>query len=399
MASGVRTALRAGLRQRQSEIEQAVLTRVMAVPDPPRILEPEYAEGLRAAVAAAVEFGLAAVEAGDEGFPPLPISLLAQARLAARAGVGLDTVLRRYVAGYVVLGDFILEEAEADGRLRVPDLQRLLRAHASLFDRLLATVSADYAREADGRLSAPGRRRAERIKRLLDGELIDLSELEYDFDEWHTGTIASGRGANALVGELGAALDCRLLVVRPDEVTTWAWLGARRPVDPSELEGLVSATATERVAVAVGGAGRGIEGWRRTHLQAAAALPVALRGKAPLTLYSEVALLASALRDDLLVASLRESFLAPLERERDGGRAARETLRAFLAAGRNVSSAAAALGVNRHTVTSRLRAIEERIGAPLDSCAADIELALELEALGDPAPRRPTTVASLLPPR
>ena len=46
---------------------------------------------------------------------PVPVALLAQARLAARVGVSLDAVLRRYFAGYTLLGDFLIEEARALG--------------------------------------------------------------------------------------------------------------------------------------------------------------------------------------------------------------------------------------------------------------------------------------------
>ena len=94
--------------------------------------------------------------------------------------------------------------------------------------------------------------------------------------------------------------------------------------------------------------------------------------------YAEVALLASMLRDDLLVSSLEEIYLAPLARERDGGVVARATLRAYFATERNVSSAAAVLGVSRQAVGRRLKAIEQRLGRPLNECAVEIEAALRL---------------------
>lgn len=56
----------------------------------------------------------------------------------------------------------------------------------------------------------------------------------------------------------------------------------------------------------------------------------------------------------------------------------RETLKAYLATGLNVSSTAAALGVNRRTVTRRLRSVEESLGRPLETCVADLEVALRL---------------------
>ena len=98
--------------------------------------------------------------------------------------------------------------------------------------------------------------------------------------------------------------------------------------------------------------------------------------------YGDVALLVSALQDELLVSSLHRLYLEPLEAERDGGKALRETLRAYFAAGRNVSSAGAALGVNRNTVANRLRAVEAAIGRPISSRAAEVEIALRLADIG-----------------
>jgi DNA-binding PucR family transcriptional regulator len=91
---------------------------------------------------------------------------------------------------------------------------------------------------------------------------------------------------------------------------------------------------------------------------------------------------AAAHDDDLLISSLRERYIRPLEGS-DGGRSAQATLRAYFAASRHVSSAAAALGVKRHTVTNRLRAIEEKLGKSVTECALELELVLRLEELSD----------------
>ena len=61
----------------------------------------------------------------------------------------------------------------------------------------------------------------------------------------------------------------------------------------------------------------------------------------------------------------------------------RKTLRAYFAAGRNAATAAAALGVDRHTVERRLNSIETRLGRQLHTCHAELEVALRLEELGD----------------
>lgn len=100
-----------------------------------------------------------------------------------------------------------------------------------------------------------------------------------------------------------------------------------------------------------------------------------------MTRYSDVCLLAAGIKDDVLIESLRDLYLAPLERGPAGGRALRATLRAYFAARSNASSAAAALAVTRQTVTKRLRRVEEELGIPLESCARELELALELDDL------------------
>lgn len=71
-----------------------------------------------------------------------------------------------------------------------------------------------------------------------------------------------------------------------------------------------------------------------------------------------------------------EDFWIALERTRDYAKA--EQL---------VSSAAAALGVNRRTIASRLRTVERYLGRPLGACA-EMDAALRLDELSCvPAPR------------
>jgi DNA-binding PucR family transcriptional regulator len=106
---------------------------------------------------------------------------------------------------------------------------------------------------------------------------------------------------------------------------------------------------------------------------------VAWRSPHTVVRYADVALLAAMLQDDLLADSLRQLYLTPLEDERDGGAALRETLRAYLATGSSISSAAMKLKVNRRTVRNRLVKVEEKVGRPLHTALADLETALRLQ--------------------
>jgi hypothetical protein len=374
------------LRARRGEIEETLLTRTYAIADPAEAADPEYVQGLRAAVSAALDYGLAAVEHGEERAPSVPVLLLAQARLAARNGVPLDTVLRRYFAGYTLLGDFIVQEAGA-ANLKESWLKSLLRDQAAMFDRFLAAIGEEHGREGEFRIASTERRRVERVERLLAGDLLDVSEFSYDFDGWSLGAIASGPNSAGAFRELAKAQDCRLLQIRREDELAWAWLGSRRPLDPAELVHVVSSLNSRPVAVAFGEPAEGLSGWRLTHRQARAAYSVVLRGPASVARYADVALLASILQDDLLCASLREIYLAPLEAERDQGVALLEALSAYFAASRNVSAAAAALGASRNTIAGRLGAVEQKLGHSLADCATDLEVALCLQELDRPSPR------------
>lgn len=378
-ATEVRTALAERLRERLSELQGAVATRVYSISDPRNVADPSYLQGLNGALAAAIEYRLAVLEAGERQAPPIPTALLAQARLDARDGVSLDTVLRRYFAGNVLFGDFLVNEAE---RAEVPSsiLRALLATQATVGDRLIAAVSAEYAREAENRPTSPAERRRETVKRLLAGELVDHSELGYELDGHHLALMAKGEGAEELMRGLAGAVDRRLLAVQREEEPTWAcWLGGRRQLTVERALGALGDEIPEGVFVTVGEPGEGLGGWRFSHRQAKAALPIAERRGQSLVRYGDVALLATIASDDLIATTLRQFYLGPLERARDGGKVARETLRAYFQAERNVSSTAAALGVDRRTVRNRLGAIEDLLGRPLKGSEADLEIALRLD--------------------
>jgi hypothetical protein len=110
-----RAELRERLEARRSEIEREALARANAISDSAPVPDSAYLQGLRSTVGAALDYALEVIESGGEAPVPLPRQLLAQARSAARRGVPLNTVLRRYVAGYTLLGDHLARESERGG--------------------------------------------------------------------------------------------------------------------------------------------------------------------------------------------------------------------------------------------------------------------------------------------
>jgi hypothetical protein len=108
------SAVVARLHSRRVEIERAILRRVLEVAsDSPHSGDSEYILGLRAAVVSIVEYALRGVERKEGSLEPIPSAAVAQAQRAARMRMRLDTVLRRYIAGYALVWDFVMEDATA----------------------------------------------------------------------------------------------------------------------------------------------------------------------------------------------------------------------------------------------------------------------------------------------
>jgi hypothetical protein len=375
----IRAELVARLRARSTEIEDAIFNRVRELSEPAEIDDPEYRAGLRATVVEAVDYALSGIEHGEDWSGSIPSAAAAQARLAARSGVRLDTVLRRYAAGDRLVGEFIMEEAAA-----FPNemMREVLRAQGPQVDRLMASVAGEYLAELELMRRSPAQRMAERVQRLLAGDApLDAAGLDYEFDAWHLGLIVTGARPDVAARTLAAGLSRQPLVVPRGGETAWAWLGGRQRLAVIEVERYLAAGVLGDVSLAVGEPRHGLDGWRLTHHEAKAAQQVMLHRPQPLTQASDVVLLAAVLRDELLAKSLRETYLAPLDEHGDSGQVLRKTLRAYFDAGFNAATAAAALQVDRHTVQRRLRKVEEALGRLLQSCHAEIEVALVLEDL------------------
>jgi hypothetical protein len=379
----IRAELVARVRLRRAELEQAVFARVCdGARSPAGGEDAEYLAGLRTAVAAAIDHGLAGVESGEEAAGSAPPEAIAQARRAARAGVSLDTVLRRYVLGSTLLSDFLMQEADhSDFAGRPTVLRDVMSTQAALLEGLMTSITSEYTSEIARLERSPEQRRAARVQRLLAGGSAGTAELGYELDDWHVAIIARGVEAVDSLRSVATALGSRLLCVRNGEDAAWGWLGGQRAVAVRDIERVLSHELGAALSLAVGEPAAGLEGWRLTHRQAQAAFRVALQSLRPFTRYADVALLASVMQDAALAGSLVEIYLSPLGNPDNGGAVLRQTLRAYFAAERNASSAASALGVTRHTVENRLRTVEEKLGQALRTRQAELEVALRLEEL------------------
>lgn len=371
----------ARLRRHAPDLEKAILSRVTTLLRSQGELDPEYVAGVKEAICIGIDYAIHILDGAHRSRVPVPPQLLSQARLAAGAGVQLDQVLNRYTASYNLLVDQILAEASHDSACQLRDVQQVLRHQATHFEHLVEAVSAEYKAEVTRRFSSPAVRRAAQVRDLLSGKLIDTRTLSYEFEAWHLGLIADGSAAAAAVRVLSRHFKCPTLTIAGADRSVWAWLGntGDRGISSQEVEQVARRRLDTDANICLGEPSFGLNGWRLTHKQALA-LHVVSKSKPGMTMrYADQALVASMAQDELLMASLKQMYLAPLETERDGGERLKMTLRAYFDAQSQISSTAAALRVTRKTVSSRLGRVEAHLGRPLSSCAAELQAALALD--------------------
>jgi diguanylate cyclase with GGDEF domain/PucR-like helix-turn-helix protein len=375
----VRLELCTRLRQRQREIERAVLDRVVEIEIPSDEVDAEYVAGMLEATAEAVDYALCGIEAGSVPARAIPMAASSQARRDARSGIPLDTILRRCHAGDRVLYEVIVREAH---NLPSDALQEILRDHDPVVDHLAAEIAAEYTVEMERISRSPAQRLGEQIKKLLTGPIGREVEIDYALQGWHLGMIARGSRSDGVIQEVGNALGRLVLCVPAGEPDTfWAWLGGPRPLMLEDLMAVLDKELPSEMSVALGEARQGLDGWRLTHREAQIALRVALYRPQLVTKCRDVLLLAAITHDRHVAAALIATYLRPLEGRGEQGHVLRRTLRAYFKSGQNAASAAAALKVARNTVERHLRTVELRIDQNLHLCGPQIQVALLAEEL------------------
>ncbi|HWA55089.1 MAG TPA: hypothetical protein VG816_13050, partial [Solirubrobacterales bacterium] len=221
----IRAELVARLRARCGEIEDTVYNRVLKMADPTEGDDPEYRAYLRATVAESIDYALLGIERGEEWEGTIPEAAAVQARRAARNGVKLDAILRRYAAGDRLVGEFVVDEA---AKLPNEAMRHLMRAQGPHVDRMMASVATEYMDELERIRRSPAQRIAERVQRLLASDSpVDAAGLDYELDAWHLGLVVTGSRPDVAARTLAAGLNRQSLVVAQGNDGAWAWLGGR----------------------------------------------------------------------------------------------------------------------------------------------------------------------------
>lgn len=177
------------------------------------------------------------------------------------------------------------------------------------------------------------------------------------------------------------------LITASDRSTAWAWVALPDPeLTPSLLRRLAEFADSDEarnIRFAIGGSANGIEGFKRSHEQAAKARHVALGAQryreARLVSFTDpdVGFLSLIMHDTQSALTWTKEVLGQVATEGEATAALRETLATFYATGENSSRTAELLGLHRNTVRQRVARFEQERGAKRTN-GLEISLALKL---------------------
>lgn len=185
------------------------------------------------------------------------------------------------------------------------------------------------------------------------------------------------------VGRLTDALRTKYpLIVRPGGRHLWCWFATASPPAPEALYEAGAWLTEQGIRVSVGTPARGPDGFRLSHQEAQQAqkLQFATAEAGSLCLYGDVKLVSLLAASGEGARRFTLRTLGRLAELGEGNDRLRQTLHAFLTS-RSVERAAQTLLVHKNTVRYRIGQAEELLGRPLDTSAADVEVALRYHAM------------------
>jgi hypothetical protein len=301
---------------------------------------------------AAVDYGRGVIEKEGGDLPTIPSQVLAQARLAAASGVGVDSVVRRYFGGYSAFSAAIMEEAHS-GSFSAESVQQVMHRQAEAFDQLISAVTKEYAEEMALRSGPKQNFQLKLIAKLLAGAPVDSHPLGYELEQRHLGLVTSAIRPKELLLGIGRHVGRQVLIAERAEHETLAWLGGQNELQREDLERVLRRYWPKAFPLALGEDCHGRAGWCLTHRQALRSWPSAVGSQGGIVRYRHVALSSAILRDEDLVSFLHQTYLMPLG-DTGNKESALCNTRAYFSTGENVSSTAALLAVSRQTVTNRI---------------------------------------------
>lgn len=259
------------------------------------------------------------------------------------------------------------------------------RSIASFVDATIAGIYHQIQSERDELTRGTHAERREIVALVLDGAPIGRRHAEnrlgYQLGQSHTAAVIWADESDTDLSDLDRVtevlmrtVDGRPLSVLASAATRWVWLPG---ADGPDLAGVVAAVSQlPGVRIAVGAPAAGIEGFRRSHLDAIATQRMMARfGSAQRVVrFTDVELIALITADPERADRFIKHTLGDFE---SADAELQQTVLTFIHEQCNASRAAARLFTHRNTLLRRIARANELLPQPLERASVHIAMALE----------------------
>jgi DNA-binding PucR family transcriptional regulator len=379
------------LADQSTAVFQAELPRLF--PDTESVMQ------YRRSTVASIQLLARLIEQGaDPRQSPLPAATVEATRSGVERQVPLAAVLRSYRLGHEMVWQWLFGQVTATCADAAEQATATSLASGWLFayiDTAVAQAERRYEAERDAWMRTAAAARADAIDAVLAGREHSqhraTTRLRFELGRHHLGMIAWGTDAapdsragavvadtvNEMARSVGAEATLTHLL---GPQTQAAWLSRAAPFTEADLESSRS-TLPAGVRVALGEPAPGLDGFRRTHIEAGHARRVATLTEpqtSALTRYRDVAVAALGTVDAEQARTFVTRALGPLAADDEATFRVAMTLAAYLDENRSPSRTAERLTVHPNTVTYRVNQARQILGRGIEHDTLDLRVALAL---------------------
>lgn len=260
------------------------------------------------------------------------------------------------------------------------------RTGNEFIDATLAGIAAQVQSEHDELTRGTHAERREVVELILDGAPITRERAEarlgYPLNRAHTAAVIWSDDPVGDLSHLDRAVDAfsravgspRPLTVIASAATRWIWVADASVFDAEQIHQAMACAPAARIAI--GTTARGIEGFRRSHLDALTTQRTLARMKSPqrAAFFAEVQMVALITQNPDAASEFINSTLGDFEA---ASPVLQETVLTFINEQCNASRAAKVLYTHRNTLLRRLETAGRLLPRPLEHTSVHVAVALE----------------------
>ncbi|MQY34049.1 hypothetical protein SRB17_20150 [Streptomyces sp. RB17] len=331
---------------------------------------------------------------GDPCRVDLPASTVEATRSVVHRQLALAAILRSYRLGHEMLWQWVFDRITArpaDPAEQTAAVDLASRWLFAYVDAAVKQTEHEYAAEREAWMRSAAAARAEAITAILAGRERDqrraTNRLRYELARHHLGLIAWGVEATSdaraaqVVAAAGRAVGADATLTHSlGPQTHAAWLSRTTPFTEADLDPARLA-APAGVRVVLGEPAYGLDGFRRTHIEAAHARRVVMLAEphtAPVARYRNMAVAALGTVDAEQARTFVIRVLGDLAADDEATFRLATTLASYLDENCSRTRTAERLMIHPNTVTYRVHQARQILGRGIDSDTLDVRVALAL---------------------